>query len=364
MLNQIRVENLQQLAKRGNISAFVVVPSASLFYLAEFSMGTSERPAFLVIPQIGESFFCCPAFEADRVRRSTGLNDLLTYTDEVGPGGLAAGLRERLMPGKVAFEYRACRLLEFDAVSQAVAAVKPVDARPYLAELRMAKDAAEQAAMQRAADAVNAMLDGLQAALAPGRTEEELLAAAIANMKREYPDAKVAFASIVSGERTALPHASVSDKAVLAGDLVMADMGAVINGYVSDITRTFVTGPLDDELNRAYDLVLQANAAAKAAAKPGMTASELDEVGRRVIRDGGFGQYFTHRLGHGLGLEVHEEPYIVAGNNLVLKPGHAFTIEPGIYLPGKGGIRVEDDVILTADGVHTLTSYKRDLRSN
>jgi Xaa-Pro dipeptidase len=362
VLNQTRIAKLQALAKREGIAALVVAPSASLFYLAGFSMGASERPAFLVVPSAGESFFCCPAFEADRVRRGTGIDDLLTYTDEVGPHGLVDGLAERLQPGKVAFEYRSCRLLEYDVVLAAVPGLQLVDARPYLAELRMAKDANEQRAMQRAADAINAMLDGLRQALAPGRTEEELLAAAIAKMKQDYPDAKVAFASIVTGERTALPHASVSDRAMQAGDLVLADIGAMIDGYVSDITRTFVTGPLEDELSRAYDLVLAANTAARAAAKPGMTASELDAIARQVITAGGFGQYFTHRLGHGLGLEVHEEPYIVAGNDLVLLPGHAFTIEPGIYLPGKGGIRIEDDVILTADGVHTLTSYQRDLR--
>ncbi len=363
MLNQARVTKLQQLAQREQIAAFVVAPSASLFYLAEFSMGLSERPAFLVVPATGDSFFCCPAFEADRVRRSSGITDLLTYTDEVGPAGLVPGLKQRLTPGRIAFEFRSCRLLEYDVVLQAAQPIELVDARPYLAELRMAKDAVERRAMQRAADAVNAMLDGLKTAIAPGRTEEELLTAAVANMKQLYPEAKVAFATIVCGERTALPHASISDRAMQPGDLVMADIGAMIDGYVSDITRTFATGPLDEELNRAYELVLEANAAARAAVKPGMMASELDEIARQVIRDGGFGQYFTHRLGHGLGLEVHEEPYIVAGNDLVLKPGHAFTIEPGIYLPGKGGIRVEDDVILTEDGVHTLTSYQRDLRS-
>lgn len=362
MLNQTRVTSLQQLAQREGVAAFVVAPSASMFYLSDFTMGLSERPAFLVIPAAGTSLFCCPAFEADRVRRGTGISDLLTYTDEVGPRGLAPGLASRLSPGKLACEFRSCRLLEYDVVAQAVPGVQLVDARPYLAELRMAKDATERQAMQRAADAVNAMLDGLKAALAPGRTEQELLAAAVAEMRVAYPDAKVAFATIIGGERTALPHASISDRALEAGDLVVADIGAMIDGYVSDITRTFVTGPLDDELNRAYDLVLAANAAARAAAKPGMTASELDAVARQVITEGGFGQYFTHRLGHGLGLEVHEEPYIVSGNNLVLQPGHAFTIEPGIYLPGKGGIRIEDDVVLTADGVHTLTSYPRDLR--
>ncbi|MGI6359272.1 MAG: M24 family metallopeptidase [Bacillota bacterium] len=362
MLNQTRVTKLQQLAQREQLTAFVVAPSASMFYLAGFTMGLSERPAFLVVPAGGESFFCCPSFEADRVQRSSGITDLLTYTDEVGPGGLVPGLKERLRPGRIAFEFRSCRLLEYDVVAQAVD-LQLVDARPYLAELRMAKDEVERTAMQRAADAVNALLDGIKDALTPGVTEQELLAAGVARMKQEYPDAKLAFGTVLVGERTAMPHASTGDQALQPGDLVIADVGAMIDGYVSDITRTFATGTLSDQLNQAYDLVLAANAAARAAAKPGMTAKDLDEIARRVIRDGGFGPQFSHRLGHGLGLEVHEEPYIVASNDQILKPGHAFTIEPGIYLPGTGGIRVEDDVILTQDGVHVLTSYPRDLRA-
>ncbi len=306
MLNQERLQKLQALAQREEIGAFVVVPSASLVYLAGFNMGLSERPAFLLVPQKGEVVFLCPAFEAERVR----------------------------------------------------------DARPYLAELRMAKDAEEQAYMQTAAQAADLMVAAIERKLAPGVSERELQEAAIEALKEAYPEAEVPFISIASGERTALPHAGTTDRRVEDGDLVWVDLGARINGYVSDITRTFALGPLDEELERAYDLVLAANRAACQAAKPGVTAEYLDEVARAVIREGGFGEQFTHRTGHGIGLEVHEEPYIVAGNQLVMQPGYAFTIEPGIYLPGKGGIRIEDDVVITETGAKILTAYRRDLRDS
>lgn len=366
MLHRERVQKLQVLAQRENIAAFVIVPSASLVYLAGFNMGLSERPAFLLVPQRGDVSFLCPAFEAERVRRESGVEHLVTYTDEVGPIlPFTQALSDWQLGKRVAFEYRACRLLEYDVMAQALKAqIEMVDARPYLAELRMAKDSTEQSYLQTAADAADLMVAAIERKLAPGVTERQLQDAAVQALVEAYPQAGVAFISIASGERTALPHAGTTDRPLEAGDLVWVDLGASINGYVSDITRTFALGPLDPDLERAYDLVLAANQAACQAARPGVTAEHLDEVARAVIREGGFGEQFTHRTGHGIGLEVHEEPYIVAGNKLVLQPGYAFTIEPGIYLPGKGGIRIEDNVVITEKGAKVLTSYQRDLRNS
>lgn len=364
MLHKERLQKLQALAQRENIAAFVIVPSASLVYLAGFSMGLSERPAFLLVPQRGEVSFLCPAFEAERVRRESGIEQLVTYTDEEGPVlPWAKALSDWQLGQRVAFEYRASRLLEYDVMAQALSVpIELVDARPYLAELRMSKDTTEQDHLQTAAQAADLMVAAIERMLAPGVSEKQLEDAAVQALAEAYPQAGVAFISVASGERTALPHAGTTDRIIEAGDLVWVDLGAVINGYVSDITRTFALGPLDPELERAYDLVLAANQAACQAARPGVTAEQLDEVARAVIREGGFGPQFTHRTGHGIGLEVHEEPYIVAGNQLVLQPGYAFTVEPGIYLPGKGGIRIEDNVVITESGAKVLTSYRRDLR--
>ncbi len=365
MLNRVRLQKLQALAESNGIAAFVMVPSASLVYLAGFDMKQSERPAFLIVPQRGEASFLCPHFEAERVRRDSGIAELATYTDEEGPtSALTKALSGWNLGKRVAFEYRACRLLEYDVMAQALGGqIEMVDARPYLAELRMAKDKEEQACLKTAAQAADIMVEAIRQKLAPGVSERLLHEAAVQALAEAYPEATIPFLSIASGERTSLPHAGTSDRKLEAGDLVWADLGASINGYVSDITRTFAMGPLDEELARAYELVLAANRAACQAAKPNVTAAYLDEVARAVIRDGGFGDKFTHRTGHGIGLEIHEEPYIVAGNKTILQPGHAFTIEPGIYLPGKGGIRIEDDVIITETGAEVITTYQRDLRN-
>lgn len=364
MLNKERVEKLQAIAVEESLAAFVIVPSASLVYFTGFAVGMSERPTFLIVPREGQVSFFCPTFEQEKVRRYTGIENLITYTDEEGAAAaLIRALADWDLGKKVAFEYTACRLIEHDVFRQALKdEIEMVDARPLVARLRMAKDSEEFEYMKTAATAADLMVGAIEKNLRPGITELQLAALATEALLEAYPDADIPFLSIASGEHTCLPHAVTGERAIEEGDLVWVDLGANIKGYVSDITRTFALGPLDEELSKAYDLVLAANRAACAAAAPGVTAEYLDQVARKVITDGGFGPYFTHRTGHGIGLEVHEEPYIVEGNTTVLKPGYAFTIEPGIYLPGKGGIRIEDDVIITEDGAEIITKYPRDLR--
>jgi len=173
----------------------------------------------------------------------------------------------------------------------------------------------------------------------------------------------VSFSPIVSGgPNSANPHASPTDRPVNRGDFLLFDWGAYVGGYASDITRTFPVGEMGPEMRRIYDLVQEANAAGRAAVRPGATCSEVDAAARRVIEAGGYGEYFIHRTGHGLGLQVHEAPFIVAGNERVLESGMTFTIEPGIYLPGRNGVRIEDDVVVTDDGGESLTTYSREWR--
>jgi Xaa-Pro dipeptidase len=166
---------------------------------------------------------------------------------------------------------------------------------------------------------------------------------------------------IASGENGALPHAFVTDRKIQRGDLVTIDWGANVNGYFSDLTRTFAIGEVSDELQKIYELVRAANAAGCAAAAPGRTGQDVDRATRRVIAEAGYGQYFTHRTGHGLGLEGHEEPDMKEGQTLPLEPGNLFTVEPGIYMPGVGGARIEDNVVITAARAEILTTLPRDL---
>jgi Xaa-Pro dipeptidase len=167
---------------------------------------------------------------------------------------------------------------------------------------------------------------------------------------------------VLTGANSALPHGHPGTTQVQEGDLLLFDYGTKVEGYPSDITRVFAAGSLDAELRRVYETVLGANRAGVAAGKPGIAAQEVDRAARKVITDAGFGDYFTHRTGHGLGLDIHEHPNMREGNTMILEPGMIYTVEPGVYLPGRGGVRIEDDILVTEHGVESLTSYPRELR--
>ena len=257
----------------------------------------------------------------------------------------------------IAMEYQAARLLEYTLLRDHCSVLNLCDLRPILAEQRMAKDAEEINIMQQAADLADAVMAQVEANLKPGVTELEVVATAHDFIKSK--GSRMSFISVIAGERSALPHASPSARAIELGDSVVVDLGCIVEGYTSDITRTFVVGDIDPEIEKIGHIVLEANRLAREAVRPGVTAEFIDNAARDYIVSQGYGQYFTHRTGHGLGLEVHEEPYIVGGSKFELQVGHTFTIEPGIYLPGKGGVRIEDDVCVIATGSISFTRYPR-----
>jgi len=226
----------------------------------------------------------------------------------------------------------------------------------------MFKDETEIAAMQRAVEiAQNALRDTIPA-IKPGVTEREIAAELTTHLLRRGSSPAFPFQPIVSGgPNSANPHAVPTDRPLQRGDLLVIDYGATVEGYFSDITRTFAIGAVEPELRHIAEIVEQANAAGRAAAGPGVPARTVDEAARSVIEDAGYGEYFTHRTGHGLGLEVHEPPFIRGDNEQILQPGMTFTVEPGIYLPGRGGVRIEDDILITEDGSRSLTDLPRPL---
>ncbi|MEP6796817.1 MAG: M24 family metallopeptidase, partial [Lapillicoccus sp.] len=232
---------------------------------------------------------------------------------------------------------------------------RQVLAGPIMRELRMRKDGAEIDALRAAGAAIDQVHARVGEWLRPGRTEAEVgadIAAAIVEEGHTRAD----FVIVASGPHGASPHHEVSDRVITTGDVVVVDIGGpTAAGYYSDSTRTYAVGPLRDrDVADAYAVLEQAQAAAVAAVRPGVTAHAVDAAARDLITAAGYGEFFIHRTGHGIGLEVHEEPYIVAGNDLVLETGMAFSIEPGIYQPGRWGARIEDIVVVTADGVESL----------
>ena len=193
-------------------------------------------------------------------------------------------------------------------------------------------------------------------------TEKELASELVVQLLRHGSDSEMPFAPIVSGgPNSANPHASPTDRKLQIGDLLVVDWGATYEGYISDLTRTFAVGEVDVEYRKIHHVVQEANAAGRAAAKPGVPCADVDKAARGVIEKAGYAMYFTHRTGHGIGMEGHEEPYMRGDNMQLLEPGMAFTVEPGIYWPGRNGVRIEDNVVITETGADVLSDMPREI---
>jgi Xaa-Pro dipeptidase len=226
----------------------------------------------------------------------------------------------------------------------------------------MYKEGSELTAMRKAVKIAEQALTATIPHINIGMSEKELSAELTLQLYRAGCDPQLAFSPIVSsGPNSANPHATPSDRRLTSGDLLVIDWGASHEGYLSDITRTFGIGIISSEFVLISKVVLEANLAGRNSAKPGVAAGIVDRAARTVIESAGYGKFFTHRTGHGLGMEGHEEPYIRADNPMLIEPGMTFTIEPGIYLPGRNGVRIEDDVVITDTGVETLTNIPRDV---
>jgi Xaa-Pro dipeptidase len=254
-------------------------------------------------------------------------------------------------------------VLELRYLEAAFPQAEFVDGSAAIARLRRIKDAGEVAAMQRAAEIAEAALAATLKQVKVGMTERQIAGLLVTEILKAGSDTHLPFAPIVaSGPNSANPHAAPGDRQLQAGDLLLFDWGASMDGYFSDITRTFAVGEISEELKRIYEVVRLANQAGREAGKPGTAAATVDIAARDAIEDNGYGEYFIHRTGHGLGMEPHEEPWIRGDNQAKLEEGMAFTVEPGIYLPDKGGVRIEDNVVVTADGLKSLTTFPRELQ--
>jgi Xaa-Pro dipeptidase len=359
-----RLQKLVERLKLYRLDCLALVPGANLTYFTGLTMHLSERPTVAFFPAEGRPALLLPALETPHAKEVIPYGvDFYPYTDEEGHE--AAFLRAEpglALAGKtVGVEYTQMRILELRRLEQIAPQARIQAAEFLLPELRAVKEESELSCMREAVRVTEAALRATVDRVTPGQTELEIQNALYIEMLRAGAQGQAFEAIVVSGPRTAAPHTSASERAVGVGDLLLFDCGAAHGGYPADITRTFAVGQIDEALTRVYEVVREANAAARRAAGPGVAAEAVDRAARQVIEEAGYGPFFIHRTGHGLGLEVHEPPYIVAGNKETLQPGMTFTIEPGIYLPGKGGVRIEDDVVITADGCQSLTTFSRDL---
>lgn len=359
---QQRVERARQLMRDNNIDAILMIGGTSLVYFTNIRWWNSERLFAAVIPVKGEPFYVCPAFEEDRAREqiATGPGgnnaDVRIWQEDEDPYRLvASGLRDRgLDNGKLGIEERTTFVFS-DGVAKAVPQVNIVSATPVTAGCRMVKTQHELDLMRLANQVTLQAYEAVYKALRPGMTQYDF-----ANLI-DAAYGKLGFhggASVNVGESSALPHGSAKPQVIREGTIVLIDDGCAVEGYQSDISRTFVLGKPTDKMRRVFDIVHQAQAAALKQAKPGVEAQSVDTAARKVISDAGFGpdyKHFTHRVGHGIGMDGHEWPYLVRGDTLPLKANMTFSDEPGIYIRGEFGVRLEDDMYITENGAELFT---------
>ncbi|HVK21421.1 MAG TPA: Xaa-Pro peptidase family protein [Actinokineospora sp.] len=355
-----RLARARAAAHAAGIDALVVAPGTDLTYLIGGTGHSFERLTCLVVAD--ETVLVVPKLEAPGYAglptADLGVR-VATWVDGENPYAMVADLLGPATQVAVGDMLPALHTL---ALRDALPTARQVLAGPVLSELRMRKDAAEIAGLRTAGAAIDRVHARMGEWLRAGRTEREVGADIAAAIIAEG-HISVEFVIVGSGPNGASPHHELSDRVIEAGDVVVIDIGGLVaEGYNSDSTRVYAVGePRDADVLDTYAVLQQAQRAAVDFVKPGVTAEQVDAAARGVIADAGFGEYFIHRTGHGIGLDVHEDPYIVAGNDLVLEAGMAFSIEPGIYQPGRWGARIEDIVVVTETGVESLNNRPHDL---
>jgi Xaa-Pro aminopeptidase len=357
-----RLARARAATAAAGIDALLVSPGPDLAYLTGYDAKPLERLTCLVLPAEGDARLVAPGLEkAAALASPVGVLgiDVVTWEERDDPYALTASLMGAVSTVALDNHMWAEKVLAF---RDALPGARQVLANQVLAPLRMRKSSVEVGHLRDAGQAIDRVHSRMGEWLRPGRTEREVardIAAAII----EEGHVEVDFIIVGSGPNGASPHHDVSDRVIEAGEPVVVDIGGTTAaGYCSDCTRNYVAGGTPPSEYVDYFAVLtQAQAAQRAYARPGVSAESVDRTGREIIAGAGLGAAFLHRTGHGIGLETHEDPYIVEGNTLVLEPGMAFSIEPGIYLEGRHGARIEDIVVTTDDGIEVLNTTSREL---
>ncbi|HJZ71555.1 MAG TPA: Xaa-Pro peptidase family protein [Vicinamibacterales bacterium] len=362
-----RIERAKKIMGEQKIDAIILAGGTSLNYFTGIRWGNSERLTAVIIPRVGNPYIVTPAFEEDRTREQLAggpmeHTDVAIWQEDESPfDRVAQGLKDRgIATGRLGVEETA-KFVFADSIASAAPGLHVTSATPVTAGCRMIKDQHELDLMRLACEATLTCYEAVFKALKPGMTQNDcsgLIAAAYGRLG--FPG----FASVQVGEYTALPHGSITPQTIREGTIIMIDDGCTVESYQSDITRTFVLGKATEKMKKVFDIVHQAQRAALKAARPGVPLESIDAAARTVIVNAGYGpgfKYFSHRVGHGMGMDGHEWPYLVKNNMfgwekaLTLQPGMVFSDEPGVYIKGEFGVRLEDDMHVTPNGAELFT---------
>ncbi|MDC3413780.1 Xaa-Pro peptidase family protein [Aquibacillus sp. 3ASR75-11] len=358
------MNRLSNYLQEQQISVAFVTSTANVFYLTGFYCVPHERLLGLLVFPNQEPILVCPKMETNTARNSGWKYGIVDFSDTDNPWELIQKKLDQtnLSFKKMAVEENHLILSRYYNLKDLFQEAKIENIEPELQQMRLTKDESEIEIMREAARLADLGIEAGVKAVAVGVTELEVLSSIESEMKKNGVH-KFSFDPIVLfGQKSADPHGVPGNQKLKKGNFVLFDIGVHYNGYCSDITRTFIFGEASQEQKEIYQTVLNAELAAINHCNVGNKVGELDTISRNYIEDKGYGPYFIHRLGHGLGIEVHEFPSLNNQNNQPLVEGMAFTIEPGIYIPEIGGVRIEDDIVITKDGVEVLTSYPKELQ--
>jgi Xaa-Pro dipeptidase len=365
-MTSLRYQRLLDLMHANGADCAVINPGATLTYLTGLHFHLMERPTLLICKAGQQPVLVLPALELGKANSSLLPLKTFSFGDDPAawPGVIQLALNSLgLEKGKVLVEPTRLRFMEIDFVQKAAPGLQFANGDAVFNNLRLQKDAGEIKAMRKAVEIAQTALAATLPVLRPGITEIEVASHLTIEMLKGGSATELPFQPIVAaGPNSANPHAVPTDRKLQNGDLVVIDWGAAYEDYYSDLTRTFAIGSISDELRRVYNTVKAANEAGRKVGQPEVEAGDVDRAARQVIEAAGYGAYFTHRTGHGLGMEAHEPPYMFGANTLPLNVGMVYTVEPGIYLPGVGGVRIEDNIVVTAQGCESLSDFPRELQ--
>jgi Xaa-Pro dipeptidase len=367
-----RLEKLNASLRTSGLDAVALNPGPTLTYLTGAHFHLMERPVVFLVAQGQDPAIVLPELEMRKVEQMPYPVQAFPYGEnpsewENAFRSAAQALGLDTLTGtsgkRIGVETEHIRLLEYNYVKLGASSAEFPDASDVLGSLRLNKDKDEVESMRKAVKVAQSALEALILQIKIGMTEKELAAELVVQLLRHGSEPELPFSPIVSGgPNSANPHAGPTERKLQAGDLLVIDYGASVNDYISDITRTFAVGEVEAEYAKIHQIVQEANAAGRAAGKPGVPCAEVDKAARAVIEGAGYGKYFTHRTGHGIGMEAHEHPYMRGDNMQLLESGMAYTVEPGIYLPGRNGVRVEDNLVVTETGSESLSDLPREMR--
>ena len=352
----------KEIMKEQDVDALCLFPSADMYYLTGFWTDPLERPLLCILSRLGEPLFIVPKLYEEQVRKTSWIKNVRVWTEG---SKMTTQLKEsledyRLLDADIAIPDRLW-LRHYRLLLEVAPKARFKFTSELLGRMRMIKSQQEIELMMKAANLTEEALEAVIPECREGMKEFELAARLEYEMRSKGAEGTAFETIIASGPNSSLPHYSSGDRKIIYDDLVTIDVGARFGRYCSDFTRTVAIGKPNSKMKQIHSIVLKAQKEALNAVRPNVTAEAIDIVAKRIIKEEGYGEYFLHRTGHGVGLDIHELPYISEGNQFKLEPGMTFSIEPGIYLPGEFGVRIEDVVVVTEDGCRPLTKYPADL---